>query len=98
MALENLKDNPKLVLALFSSGFCHICKKVHPVVQEIAAQYPDRVEMQEVDAISEPDTAAKYDVLNLPTLLVFKNGDIVERFTGFIPKNQLIKKLNLADK
>jgi len=98
MTLSRLVNNPKTVLVLFKSEWCHSCKKLEPIVKELVAGFPDKLDYEEVDVTSNADLAAEYEVFNLPTLLAFKEGKVLERFTGFTGKDKLMKKLNLTDK
>lgn len=95
MDLENIANNPKLVLALFTSSWCHTCKQVLPFINEITQKYPDKIDFRKIDVAQQPELATKYGVLSLPTLVVLKNGQIIERLNGFFSKDTLIKKLNL---
>ena len=95
MDLENIANNPKLVLALFTSAWCRTCKQVLPCINEVTRKYPDKIDFREIDVAQQPELATKYEVLSLPTLVVLKNGQVIERLNGFFSKDNLIKKLNL---
>ncbi|MFH1230628.1 MAG: thioredoxin domain-containing protein [Planctomycetota bacterium] len=93
--MENITNNPKLVLVLFTSTWCRTCKQVLPFINEVAQKYPDKIDFREIDVAQQPELATKYEVLSLPTLMVLKNGLVIERLNGFFSKDNLIKKLNL---
>ncbi len=95
MTIEGIKDNPKTVLALFSGDYCHTCKKVHGVIDEVIAQFPDKIDFKVINVTENTELAVEYEVLNLPTLLIFKGGQVTERVAGFISKEKLMAKLNL---
>lgn len=84
-----------LTLTLFKNQWCPTCKQVTPIIQQVAQQYPDKIKLEEVDIVAQPELAAKNEILSVPTLIISRDGQIVERITGFISKDNLIKKLNL---
>ena len=91
-----MPENHKPTLMFFTSDWCANCKRMKPIVTEIKQSYADKVNTVEVDVAKEPDTAAKYDVLGIPTVVVVDDGKVLERFTGFVAKEALLKKLGVA--
>jgi thioredoxin 1 len=82
------------VLLDFGADWCPPCKVMIPVLEELAAAYENRALVAKLDVDANPQTAAYYQVRNLPTLLILKNGQVVERIVGAVPKNVLANKLN----
>ncbi len=81
------------VLVDFWAEWCVPCKAIGPIVHDIAQQYDGKLKVGKLDAEANTDTIMRYQVLGLPTLILFKNGTAVERITGRISKDKLIAKL-----
>ncbi len=81
------------VLVDFWAEWCVPCKAIDPIVHDIAQQYDGKLKVGKLDAEANTDTIMRYQVLGLPTLILFKNGTTVERITGRISKDKLIAKL-----
>ena len=90
---EALK-NGKLVLVLFWSPGCRPCLTMEPVIEEIAKEFENRVEVGKVNIIENLEIAKKYGVPATPTLIIFKDGKPIEKAVGLRPKQILIEKLN----
>ena len=84
-----LGDN-KVVIVDFWADWCGPCKKIAPILDEIASEYNVMIAKVHVD--QEQDLANKYDVSTIPTLLVFENGLPVKRVVGAQPKHKLVKE------
>ncbi len=81
------------VLVDFTAVWCGPCKMLDPVVAELAEQWQDRVKVLKLDVDNNQKIAMDYRVMGVPTLILFKDGEIQERLTGYKPKKRLIKKL-----
>ena len=81
------------VLVDFWAVWCGPCKMVAPVVEEIADEYEGKVKVGKLDVDHNRDTAMQYNIRSIPTLLVFKDGDVVETVVGALPKSQIVDKL-----
>lgn len=81
------------VLVDFSATWCGPCKKLEPVVHDIAADYAGRVKVVKVDVDSAPGTAARFAVLSVPTLIVFKDGQVRDQYVGVLSKQALADRL-----
>ncbi len=81
------------VLVDFWAVWCGPCKMIAPVVEEIAKEYDGRLKVGKVDVDSNPDVAMKFGIRSIPTLMVFKEGKVVEQIIGAVPKRNLLDKL-----
>jgi len=90
---EVLKSD-KPVLIDFWATWCGPCRTIAPIVEEIALEYNGKVKVGKLDVDNNQQTAIKYGVRSIPTLLVFKNGEVKETIIGAVPKGQILQKLN----
>jgi thioredoxin 1 len=82
------------VLLDFWAEWCAPCKMVAPVVEEIAKEYAGKLKVGKVDVDSNQQTSMQYGIRSIPTLLIFKNGRVVEQVVGAVPKRLLADKLS----
>ncbi|QCK14766.1 thioredoxin [Mangrovivirga cuniculi] len=90
---EEIINGDKPVLVDFWAEWCGPCKMIGPVVEELAGEYDGKAVIGKVDVDSNPTLSAKYGIRSIPTLLVFKGGEIVDKQIGAVPKNVLADKL-----
>ena len=81
------------VLVDFWATRCGPCRKLGPVVDEIAEAYDGKVKFVKINVEESLETAKKYSISGLPSLLVFKNGEAVERMAGLMPKSTIISNI-----
>ena len=81
------------VLVDFWAEWCGPCKMIAPIVDEIATEYEGKLRVAKVDADENQDILMNYGIMSIPTLILFKGGDAVERITGFKPKGKIVSKL-----
>ncbi len=91
---EEITNTDKPVLVDFWAEWCGPCKMIGPVVEELASDYEGKAIIGKVDVDSNPNTSAKFGIRSIPTLLVIKNGKIVEKQVGAVPKSVLTQKLD----
>ena len=90
---EVLKSN-KPVLVDFWAEWCGPCRMIAPLLDELHDEFKDKAIFGKVNVDSESDISAKYGITSIPTLLFFKNGEIVDKHMGTASKTQLEEKLN----
>jgi len=82
------------VLVDFSAAWCGPCKKLEPLVHEIAGDYDGRVKVVKVDVDKAPGIAAKFAVMAVPTLLLFNDGAVKDQMTGLVSKRVIAERID----
>jgi thioredoxin 1 len=86
-------DNPKPVMVDFWAEWCGPCRMVSPILDEIASEYSDKIEIVKVNVDEEPELAMKYGVTGIPMMAVFQGGAIAKQMVGARPKNAIVEDL-----
>ena len=81
--------SPEPVVVDFWAEWCGPCRMIAPALEEIAAQLGDKVKIVKLNVDENPNVAAKYGIMSIPTLMMFKNGEIASRQVGAAPKQKL---------
>ena len=81
------------VMVDFSATWCGPCKKVEPIIEELSEEYAGKVIAVKCDVEECPGTAAKFGIMNIPTVLFFKGGQPVDKNVGAAPKKVFVEKL-----
>ena len=99
MALEITDNNFKEILAEgspvvidFWAPWCAPCRMVAPIIEEIASERPD-IKVGKINVDEQPELASKFGIMSIPTLVVMKNGKIVQQVSGARPKNAILEML-----
>lgn len=79
------------VLVDFWATWCGPCMMLAPTVEEIAKEYEGKVKVGKVNVDEAVELAKKYGIMSIPTLIIFKNGEISDKVIGFVPKEQIVK-------
>lgn len=90
---ELVRNSDKPVLVDFWAEWCGPCRMVGPIVEELAGDYEDVAVIGKVDVDSNPEISSKFGIRSIPTLLYFKNGEMVDRVVGAVGKSALELKL-----
>jgi len=81
------------VVVDFWANWCGPCKKIAPIVEELAAEYAGKVKVGKVDVDGNPGSAASYGIMSIPSLIFFKDGKIMDQVTGVLSKASLKQKI-----
>lgn len=85
--------NEKAVLVDFFATWCGPCKMLSPVLEGVAEKMKNKVTIVKVDVDRSPDLAAKFGVMSVPTMIMFKNGRQVDAFSGYMPEANLMANI-----
>lgn len=90
---EKVEKSDKPVVIDFWAEWCGPCRMVGPIINEISQEYEGRAIIGKVDVDNNPEISAKFAIRNIPTVLFFKNGQVVDKQVGAVPKSTYVNKL-----
>ena len=89
---NEIMDSEKTVLLDFWAPWCAPCRMVVPIIEEITGERPD-IKVGKINVDEQPELASKFGIMSIPTLVVMKNGKIIQQVSGVRPKNAILEML-----
>ena len=93
---EEVLKSEKPVLIDFWATWCGPCKMIAPIVEELVDEYEGKAKIGKLDVDNNQQTAIKFGVRSIPTILIFKDGKLKDTIIGAVPKGQIVQRLNSA--
>ena len=93
-SFDSLLESEKLIIVDFWATWCGPCRMLSPLLDEVEAEMADKVEVVKVNVDDADEIAMRFRIMSIPTLLFFKNGAMVDRSVGAMPKSALVDKIN----
>ena len=91
---DSLLEDGKLVVVDFWATWCGPCRMISPILDEAEMEMGDKFTLVKVNVDDADEIAARYRIMSIPTLLFIKNGEIVDKSVGALPKSALLEKIN----
>ena len=91
---QEVLESSKTVLVDFYATWCGPCKMISPIITQIAKEYEDTLKVGKVNVDEQNELAIQYKIISIPTILIFKNGKVVNTSVGIKSKSELIEMLN----
>ena len=86
-------NSDKITIVDFFADWCGPCRKLSPIIEEVEQELADKAKFTKINTDDNIDLAKEYQISGIPTLLVFKNGALVERMVGLMPKSSIITNI-----
>ena len=93
-SFDGLLEDEKLVIVDFWATWCGPCRMLSPLLDEVEEEMADKIVVVKVNVDDADEIAMRYRIMSIPTLLFFKNGEMVDRSVGAMPKSALVEKIN----
>lgn len=87
-------SSKKPILVDFWASWCGPCQMIAPIVEEISNELSERIEVGKINVDEQPEIAIKYDVMSIPTLILFKEGKMVDTIIGYHTKKEILEFIN----
>ncbi len=91
---DELLQDSKLVIVDFWATWCGPCRMISPILDEVEEEMPDKITVVKVNVDDADEIAGRFRIMSIPTLLYFKDGQMVDKTVGAMPKHALIEKIN----
>ena len=91
---ETVLNSDKPVLVDFWAAWCGPCRMLGPIIEEVAEDFAGKAVVGKVDVDNNQQISVDYGIRNIPTVLIFKNGEVVDKIVGVAPKEVIAEKLN----
>ena len=92
-SFDEVLNSDKPVLVDFWAAWCAPCRMQRPIIEEVADDFEGRALVGKVDVDNNQEVSSKYGIRSIPTVLIFKNGEVVDKIVGVVPKEQITEKL-----
>jgi thioredoxin 1 len=92
---EEVLKSKSLVLVDFFAVWCGPCQMLGPVIEEVAKETEGKIKVGKLNVDEAPETAGKYNVMSVPTMILFKDGAVVKTLTGFMGKEEILKEVQI---
>jgi thioredoxin 1 len=89
---EALKSSTPVLVDMWAA-WCGPCRMIAPMVEELAGKYAGKIKMGKLNVDDYPQLAARFQIMNIPTLLLFKGGAEADRIVGVVPKEELVRRI-----
>ena len=93
-SFDELLVDEKLVIVDFWATWCGPCRMLSPLLDEVEEEMADKITVVKVNVDDADEVAMRYRIMSIPTLLFFKNGQLVDKSVGAMPKSTLVEKIN----
>ncbi len=90
---EEIVNSKKPVLIDFWAAWCGPCRIMSPLIDEIAEEYKDKIKVGKINVDDNQELASKYEILSIPTFIIFEKGEPAKKFIGSLPKKKLLEEL-----
>jgi len=91
---EIILHSNKLVLVDFWAEWCGPCRMIGPIIDELSIDYSDKAVIGKLNVDDSPDISTRYGVRSIPTILIFKNGELLDRLVGAVTKGTIVTKID----